>query len=383
MWKRSRRSRQGHPRPLFLEALEERRLLSHGLGKGVAALLRTPPPAQTVIVNPAPAHGDQAGPDVSHHPHANGRQQASPAEAHGKDKPKPADSEQGDGQTGKPPGHAKGHDQDGGATPPGRAQTDRSDPDLQPAPHPQVDGEGPRPAQAGPGRAASPAALPPPGGEAARPADRPGPAGDSDDPTPVPPEAREADGAGTWVPQPQPAEGDADLRAPAGPNAQGTAQRAAVVNPGAAVQPRAGESGASLRVSAGAVLGPGQGGGGLLGAVAPEIAAALFDGARGLLEDLPDGTFPLSQGEDLVGEFLPFDPLALEAGLRGFLEQFEVAGQQLADLPPSAWLLAAAALVTAGELLRRRQAQAGRAAAEARRDALRWFPDMVPAEEDA
>jgi hypothetical protein len=383
MWKRSHRARQGHPPRLFLETLEERRLLAHGLHGGLTPLLRMPPSHQAAIVKPAHADKGQGGPDGGRHGHAGDGEKAAHADTHGHDKPKPPDPGHGADHPDVPPGHAKGHDEDKDETGPGPAQTGMSDPDPQTTAPSQANGGSRQTTPVEPNRAASPVALQPPGVEASRTRNPAVPADDTGGPPPVRPEGTEVDGEGVWAAQPQPIDGDADPNEVARPDAQNTAPRAAML-------PRAGPGGASLRAPADAAVGPVQGAGwlgpvagGLLGEVVSEIGGVLVEGGLESLEGLPGGTLTLSQGEDLVSQFVPFDPQALEAGLRQLVGQLEVAGRQLADLPPSGWVLAAAALATAGELLRRRRAQAESLAANERRDAFRWFPDVGHTEEDA
>jgi hypothetical protein len=118
---------------------------------------------------------------------------------------------------------------------------------------------------------------------------------------------------------------------------------------------------------------------------ASESGGVLLDASLGPEQALPGETVPLGQGEDLVSGFLPFDPQTLEAGLRRFLEQLEASGAQLANVPPSVWLLAAATLATAGEVLRRRRrrGQTDLVTAAEMRETLRWSPDLGHSEEDA
>jgi hypothetical protein len=169
-------------------------------------------------------------------------------------------------------------------------------------------------------------------------------------------------------------------------------QPEAVVNPVAApLQPQPLQGGANLNPITEALFGTATGSwwldtgfDGLPGDVASEIAGALLDGPLGSLEAPPDEPVPLSQGEDLVNGLVPFDARTLEAGLRRFLEQLEVSGRQLAQVPSWVWLLAAATLA-AGEVMRRRwrRQQTALAAADELRETLRWFPDLGHTEEDA
>jgi hypothetical protein len=390
MWKESHRAPQGRPRLLFLEALEERHLFAHGPVSGITPLQMPPPPApQVAIVNPASAAGDLAGADGSHGAHAGVRKQATKAAPPGHDKPTPPDPKQ-PGPTGLPPGRAKALGQDGGAA--GPAPT-TSDPGPQIAAPPEADGSGPQMTPAVSARAASQVNLQPPAGEAAGTAAPAGPARETGGPAPMSPGDREAEDAGTAAAQAVPLEGDASLQGLARPNevnVQDDAPPGAdpVVSPGAGPHRPTLAGAASLRAPTDAALGPGQGDGWLgvtAGGVleeAFEVTDVLDDGPPGSPDVLPRGTVPLSQGEGLVGEFLPFDAQALGAGLWCFLGRFATAGRQLGGLPRSAWLLAAAALAAAGEFLRRR-AQADLAAADERQELVRWSPDLGPTAEDA
>jgi hypothetical protein len=164
----------------------------------------------------------------------------------------------------------------------------------------------------------------------------------------------------------------------------------AVLSPAAAQQLSLLHDGVNSQARADAIFGlPDDGrwldtvAGEVLGRDTPEVADARVEELLPLREARPDGTVPLSQGEDLVNGFLPFDAGTLEAALKRFLEQLQVPSGQLAGLPLSSWLLAGAALAVAGEALRRRwRRQTDLVSAGEMEDTLRWFPHLGHTEED-
>jgi hypothetical protein len=214
-----------------------------------------------------------------------------------------------------------------------------------------------------------------------------GPAGDNSDPAPIPPAppAPGPDNAAAAIQAAQAAQ-------PNGVNVLDNVQDGnlldnALPDGGGAVNPKP----AAMHALTAALFGTGaaswwaeNGGGAVLEEGASEVLGALLDVPFGSVETPPEGMVPLSQGADLVAGFLPFDAPTLAAGLQRFLEQFEVSGWRLADVPPSFWLLAAA-LAMAGEVLRRRQrrGQTALATAEEMRETLQWFPDLGRVEDDA
>jgi hypothetical protein len=124
--------------------------------------------------------------------------------------------------------------------------------------------------------------------------------------------------------------------------------------------------------------------GALLANVTPELAGVLVDDPGRLFEPLQEDAVPLSEGADLLGGFMAFDPKVLQAGLRLFLDQLPLSGWQLSNMPLSAWLLAGAALAAAGEVVRRRWRASGTGlvTADEMQEAFRWFPDLGPTEEE-
>jgi hypothetical protein len=222
-----------------------------------------------------------------------------------------------------------------------------------------------------------------------------GPASGTGAPVPVASEAS-APGAGDAGPVQQATEG-ADPRAGVNVpdnNVQDNApHQAAVTNPGPApFQLQLVRDAAIMNAVGAGMSGTGTGSRQPDGAAeglpedgAPEIVGELPEGPPGSPEVPASGTVPLSQGEGLVSGFLPFDARTLGAGLRRFLEQLKVSAWQLPNVAPSVWLLTAAALAAAGEVVRRRwrRVQTEVEAAEERRETFRWFPDLGHTEEDA
>jgi hypothetical protein len=312
-----------------------------------------------------------------------------------------SDSGTGAGDTHVPPGLAKGHDKDQDSSQTSTSDlvsvagegsleltgsgSAHADPAPETLPPPEESGVPEASGRVDPQRSGDrDGAMNPPGAEASSPRVAVVvPAGDNGDPAPLPPEGPDLWAGNAGVVQ-RAVDGEAS-RLEANVHDNASREVGTVVNLGPAPwQPQPVPGGANPNEIAEALAGTGTGKR-WMDAVADEVAGSLRNGPLGSPEALPDGTVPLSQGEDLVSEFLPFDHQTLEAGLRRFLDKLEVSGWQLGNVPPWVWMLAATTLAMAGEVLRRRwrRGQTDLAVADETRHALRWFPNLGHTEEDA